>query len=144
MDPPDDDIQFDFFDDEPVTAEAPQRTRVPRVTRKPRGPSSSGPHHTKPLLRLALLVGCFVFLLLVFALLISSCAGESKKSTYGNYMDKVATIASQSSTDGANTVKALTTPSRRTRVAFAPRRACQRVPPATIAAGSSSVSRNSK
>jgi hypothetical protein len=110
MDPPDDDIQFDFFDDEPVTAEAPQRSRVPRVSRKPRGPSSSGPHQTKPLLRLALLVGCFVFLLLVFALLISSCAGESKKSTYGNYMDKVATIASQSSTDGANTVKALTTP----------------------------------
>jgi hypothetical protein len=110
MDPPDDDIQFDFFDDEPATAEAPGgKVRVPRVGRKPRGPSQP-PHQLKPIGRLLALVLCFIFLLLVFALLISSCAGESKKSTYGNYMDKVATIASQSSTDGANTVKALTTP----------------------------------
>src|SRR5262249_2155593 len=55
------------------------------------------------------LVLCFIFLLLVFALLISSCS-SNKKSGYSNYMNKVATIASQSSTDGANTVKALTTP----------------------------------
>jgi hypothetical protein len=112
MDPPDDDIQFDFFDDEPVTAEStqrPSRLRAPRVGRKPRDPSDP-PHQLKPLGRLLGLVLCAVFLLLVFALLISSCAGESKKSVYGNYMDKVSTIAGQSSTDGANTVKALTTP----------------------------------
>jgi hypothetical protein len=110
MDPPDDDIQFDFFDDEPVTAEGTQRIRAPRVGRKPRGSSATPPQQLKPLGRLAALVLCFVFLLLVFSLLISSCAGESKKSLYGNYMNKVSTIANQSSTDGANTVKALTTP----------------------------------
>ena len=109
MDPPDDDIQFDFFDDEPATTESPGRLRTPRVGRKPRGPSSP-PHQLKPVGRLLALVLCFIFLLLVFALLISSCAGQSKKSTYGNYMNKFATIASQSSTDGVNTVKALTTP----------------------------------
>jgi hypothetical protein len=111
MDPPDDDIQFDFFDDEPATAEGPERerTRGPRMGRRPRMPSTA-PHQMKPLVRLAILVGSFVFLVLVFALLISSCAGESKKSLYGNYMDKVNTIAGQSATDGANTVKALTTP----------------------------------
>ena len=107
MDPPDDDIQFDFFD-EPVTAETSGRARVPRVTRKPRAPSTT-PHQIKPLGRLLALVLCFIFLLLVFALLISSCA-SNKKGSYSSYMDKVATIASQSSTDGANTVKALTTP----------------------------------
>jgi hypothetical protein len=109
MDPPDDDIQFDFFDEEPVTAESTPRSRVPRVARRPQGPSGGG-HQIKPLGRLLAVVLCVVFLLLVFALLISSCAGESKKSLYGNYMDKVATIASQSSTDGSNAVKALTTP----------------------------------
>jgi hypothetical protein len=110
MDPPDDDIQFDFFDDEPATAETSQsRVRVPRVTRRSRPPTTP-PHQLKPLGRLLALVLIVIFLLLVFALLISSCAGESKKSTYGHYMDKVATIAGQSSTDGVNTVKALTTP----------------------------------
>jgi hypothetical protein len=114
MDPPDDDIQFDFFDDEPVTAESAgrERGRAPRAGRKPRGPEGQAgpPRPIAPLLRLLALVLSVVFLVLVFALLISSCAGESKKSLYGNYMDKVSTIASQSSTDGANTVKALTTP----------------------------------
>jgi hypothetical protein len=109
MDPPDDDIQFDFFDDEPVTDETTERARSPRIGRKPRDPSTT-PHQLKPLGRLLAVVICVVFLLLVFALLISSCAGESKKSLYGNYMDKVSTISSQSATDGANAVKALTTP----------------------------------
>jgi len=107
MDPPDDDIQFDFFD-EPATAETPGRVRVPRVTRKSGEPSTTPPQ-IKPLGRLLALVLCLIFLLLVFALLISSCA-SNKKGSYSSYMDKVATIASQSSTDGANTVKALTTP----------------------------------
>jgi len=107
MDPPDDDIQFDFFD-EPATAETSGRVRVPRATRKPGEPSTT-PHQIKPLGRLLALVLCLIFLLLVFALLISSCASD-KKGSYSSYMGKVATIASQSSTDGANTVKALTTP----------------------------------
>jgi hypothetical protein len=111
MDPPEDDIQFDFFDEEPPTADAAprERGRAPRLGRKPRGPAGEGPP-VKPLVRLLLLVGSVIFLVLVFSLLIASCAGESKHDLYGNYMDKVTTVANQSTTDGENTVKALTTP----------------------------------
>jgi hypothetical protein len=110
MDQQDDDIQFDFFD-EPATAETQpaQRTRVPRVARKSGGPKGPG-RPLAPLVRLLALVFSVIFLVLVFALLISSCAGESKHSLYGGYMDKVSTIADQSSTDGKNVVNALTTP----------------------------------
>ncbi|HEY4346361.1 MAG TPA: hypothetical protein VGM80_02150 [Gaiellaceae bacterium] len=111
MDPPDDDIQFDFFEDEPVTAEAaaparrgiPQRTpRLPRV-------AVGGPHSTKPLMTLGAIVFIGIFVLLFFAVLISSC-GSSRHSQYSNYMGKVGTIAAQSTNDGKQTVKALTTP----------------------------------
>jgi hypothetical protein len=61
-------------------------------------------------LKLAVIVAVGIFLVLLFGLLIQSCAGESSKSLYGNYMDKVNTIASQSSQDGSKTVAALTTP----------------------------------
>jgi hypothetical protein len=109
--PDDDDIQFDFFDEEPVTAEAPQsRVRLPqRRPRAARGPGGP-PHSLTPIVRLGALVVIAIFIVLVFSLLIASCAGESKHDLYGNYMGKVTTIANQSSTDGKQTVAALTTP----------------------------------
>jgi len=114
VDPPDDDIQFDFFDEEPVTAERPQSSRVRLPQRKPRGSGSGGgggaPHTLTPVLRLAGAVFLSIFIVLVFALLIASCAGESKHSRYGKYMDRVAAIAGQSNTDGRQTVTVLTTP----------------------------------
>jgi hypothetical protein len=116
MDGPDDDIQFDFFDEEPVTAEAAQqqqqsRMRLPaRRTRAPRPPGDASAHHLTPLVRLGALVFSVIFIVLIFSLLIASCAGESKKDLYGNYMDKVGAIANQSSTDGRQTVQVLTTP----------------------------------
>jgi hypothetical protein len=111
MDPPDDDIQFDFFDEEPVTAETQSRVRLPqRPTRRPRVPRApSGPHPVNPLLRMSAIVAVVILVVLFFAILISSCAGESKHSKYANYLDKVSTIASQSTTDGQHTVSALTT-----------------------------------
>jgi hypothetical protein len=111
MDPPDDDIQFDFFDEEPVTAESTQsgRGRQPRAAgrgpRRPSMPSRPG----APVVRLLLLVVCVVFLVLVFALLIQSCAGQSRHSVYSNYMDKVTAIAKQSTGDGKRAVTVLTT-----------------------------------
>jgi len=112
MDSSDDDIEFDFFDEEPATAEkahAP-RVRLPqrggRGPRTPRGPSRPA----APLVRLLALVFFVVFLVLVFALLIQSCAGESRHSRYSKYMNKVITIAGQSTNDGKQTVSALTTP----------------------------------
>ena len=92
MDPPDDDIQFDFFEDEPATAESAQGRGRPAQGGGRRPPSfGTPPHSLKPILRLGALVAAVVFLVLVFALLIQSCAGQSKHDLYGNYMSKVDT-----------------------------------------------------
>jgi hypothetical protein len=111
MDPHDDDIQFDFFEDEPATAEGPApRGRLPRrPPRRPRG-SVDPPRRAAPLVRLLALVFFVLFLVLVFAILVQSCTGSSKRATYSRYMGKVSTIAQQSTTDGKSAVTALTTP----------------------------------
>jgi hypothetical protein len=112
MDPPDDNIQFDFFEEEPPTREAAARSR-PRLPQRPqRRPPGQGapPSHSRPLVRLAIFTGLVIFLLLVFSLLIASCAGESTHDLYSNYVNKVDTIAMQSNTDGQHTVAAFTTP----------------------------------
>ena len=75
MDPPDDDIQFDFFDDEPATERdaAASRVRLPprRSTATAAARSLGPPRGSAPLVRLlALVVVAVVFVLLVFALLI--------------------------------------------------------------------------
>ncbi|MBV8080463.1 MAG: hypothetical protein JO186_08825 [Actinobacteria bacterium] len=108
MDPPDDDIEFDFFDDEPATGEAPgpSRMRIPRPPRRERPPMGP-PRGTTPLLRLGTLVVVVIALILVFALLINSC-GSSKQSAYASYMSKVDTIAHTSTTDGTQVANALT------------------------------------
>jgi hypothetical protein len=111
MDQHDDDIQFDFFDDEPATAEAaPGRVRIPG--RRSRGSSRSigPPHGAAPLLRLLALVALVVVVVLVFALVIQSCASSSKHDAYANYMDDVNTIATQSTANGKQLFTILTTP----------------------------------
>jgi hypothetical protein len=115
MDPPDDDIQFDFFEEEPATAETTSQPRGRLPQRQPRQAAAGGgavasAHPTGPILRLLAIICIAIFLVLVFALLIQSCAGQSSHDLYGNYMDKVGTIAAQSNRDGAGTVSALTTP----------------------------------
>jgi hypothetical protein len=111
MDPPDDDIQFDFFDEEPVTTEAQQGSRMRLPQRRPRVPRTpgDGPQTLTPIIRLGVLTFIGIFIVLVFSLLIASCS-ESKHDTYASYMEKVDTIASQSSTDGRQTVTVLTSP----------------------------------
>ncbi len=117
----DDDIEFDFFDEEePATVEAssqqprmrlPQRPMAGRL-RRPRGPGGPGGGSQaplKPLSRLLVLVVSVTVILFGFTFVISSCAGESTHSRYAKYVDKVNTIASQSTTDGQDTVAALTT-----------------------------------
>jgi hypothetical protein len=112
MDPPDDDIEFDFFGDEPATTEAQptQRVRLPRRggggPRRPSGPT----HGFTPLLRLLALIAIIVALLVFFGLLLQSCASTSKHDSYQHYMDKVATIAKSSEDNGAQVADALTTP----------------------------------
>src|SRR5947209_8460597 len=110
MDPPvEDDIEFDFFEDEPATQEA-QRARLPRrAQRGPRRPVGP-PRGLTPLVRLFVLVLFVIFLVLVLALLLQSCASQSKHDAYAHYMDKVDKIASESSSNGRALADALTTP----------------------------------
>ena len=115
MDPRDDDIEFDFFEDEAATTEAQSsspRVRLPRRggrgtgMRRPAGP----PRGLTPLLRLLALIAIVVAVLVFFGLVIQSCASTSKHDTYKHYADKVSTIAHSSSDDGAAVASALTTP----------------------------------
>jgi hypothetical protein len=115
MDPRDDDIQFDFFDEEPATTEAQPTSRV-RMPRRggrggspPRRPLGSGPGLT-PLLRLLALIAFIVAILVFFGLLLQSCASTSKHDSYQHYMEKVGTIARSSAENGASVASALTTP----------------------------------
>lgn len=114
MDPRDDDLEFDFFD-EPATTEsqpASSRVRLPRRggrgtgMRRPGGP----PRGLTPILRLLVAIVVLVALLVVFGLLIQSCASTSKHDTYANYMNDAAKIAHSSQEDGAAVANALTTP----------------------------------
>jgi len=114
MDQRDDDIHFDFFD-EPAAAETPEgpRARLPQRAGRPPGGGGGGEHAIParpfaPLVRLLLLVFFVIFLVLVFSLLIQSCAGQSRHSAYASYIDKVTAIARQSTDNGKETENALT------------------------------------
>ncbi len=115
MDPRDDDIEFDFFEDEAATTEqaSPQsRVRLPRRggrgtgMRRPAGP----PRGLTPLLRLLALIALVVAVLVFFGLVIQSCTSTSKHDRYQHYMTQVSTIAHSSEDDGASVANALTTP----------------------------------
>jgi hypothetical protein len=113
MDPPDDDIEFDFFEDEPRTTEAqqPSRVRLPRRgggrrgtgMRRPAGP----PRGLTPFVRLLAAVAILVAIFVIFGLLLQSCAATSKHDEYSSYMSKVAVIAKASSADGNAVASAL-------------------------------------
>jgi hypothetical protein len=111
----DDDIQFDFFEDEPATSETAQTSRV----RIPRRGGSNGngasrslgpPRGPGPLLRLLGVVAVVVGVVLLFGLLINSCAGSSRKDSYADYMQDVQQIATQSTANGTRLARVLTTP----------------------------------
>src|SRR5262245_18492539 len=115
MDQRDDDIQFDVFEDEPATSETAQTSRM----RLPRRSGSNGdggqrsfapPRGSAPFLRLLGLVAVAVGVVLLFAVLINSCAGSSRKDSYSSYMDDVQPIATQSTAIGRQLARVLTTP----------------------------------
>jgi hypothetical protein len=121
VDPRDDDLEFDFFD-EPATRESqqpPARTRLPRRggrgtgMRRPAGP----PRGVTPIVRLLIAIVVLVVLFVVFGLLIQSCASTSKHDSYANYMDDVDKIARGSQEDGAAVANALTSGSKASSIA---------------------------
>lgn len=63
-----------------------------------------------PILRLLALIGIVVALLVIFGLLIQSCASTSKHDRAASYMDKVGTIAKSSEDVGTGVANALITP----------------------------------
>jgi hypothetical protein len=113
VDPRDDDLQFDFFEDEPATTEVQPRTRLPR-----RGGRGTGmgrgvappPHGLTPILRLVALLALVVGLLVIFGLVLQSCASTSKHDKAANYMNKVGTIAKSSEDVGTGVANTLITP----------------------------------
>jgi hypothetical protein len=107
----DTDIEFDFFD-EPETQEATERARLPRRPVGAGGPT--GPRRVRtpagfvPMLRLAGLVAFLIFAVIVLVFLVRGCAASGKHSAYASYMDKVATIARNSTQIGSQLNGALT------------------------------------
>jgi hypothetical protein len=115
MDPRDDDIEFDFFEEEPATTEAQSsqsRVRLPRRGgRGPRMRTPAGPPRgLTPLLRLLALIALIVAALVFFGLLVQSCASTSRHDAYKGYMAKVGAVAQSSASDGAQVATDLTTP----------------------------------
>ena len=114
MDPRDDDIHFDFFEDEPATTESqPPRGRLPRRGGRGTGmrrPTGGAPAGLTPVLRLLALLAIVVALLVFFGLLLQSCASTSKHDKAKHYLDSVGTIARSSQDDGTAVANALITP----------------------------------
>ena len=112
MDPRDDDIHFDFFEEEPATTESQPSRRLPRRGGRGtgmRGPTV-GPPHLTPLVRLLALLAIVVALLVIFGLLIQGCASTSKHDAAKHYIDKVGAIARSSQDDGTSVANDLITP----------------------------------
>ncbi len=113
MDPRDDDIEFDFFEDEPPTREeaVPRRRLSGRGGGGSRGPRQlRAPTGLTPLLRLIGLIVFAIFIVVVMVLWVQGCRDSAKTARYKNYMAKVDVIAKASEQDGRNLNDKLTTP----------------------------------
>ncbi len=97
----DDNIEFDFFD-EPETAEATQRRRLPRLDRsggrgdggdRPPRPPMRAPTGLVPLARLVGLIAIAIVVVVALVFWIGSCQGKSKQGDYKSYAQKVRAIA---------------------------------------------------
>ena len=115
MDPRDDDIEFDFFEEESPTAEGPGRggargfraAAAAEAAREARRTPRAG---LAPLLRLLAFIAIVIAVLVVFGLMLQSCSSTSKHDAYQSYLAKVATIAHSSTQDGVSVATVLTTP----------------------------------
>jgi len=93
----DSEIDFDFFE-EPEPEEEEPRSRSP-LRRSPRGPTRPPTNYT-PLLRLVGLVVGFIVVVVLLVFVVDRCRGDSKQSTYENYMGDVQKVAVDSQTVG--------------------------------------------
>lgn len=106
---PQPDIDFDFFDDSPTVEESPRETVAPpkRRRRLPTRPPTDG---TSGLFRLAILIGAAILFAVILVLWVNSCRAGQKREEYQNYMEAVASRATQSEQIGRRLNTLLTTP----------------------------------
>ena len=106
----DDDLDFEFFEDEPATQEAASTQprimrRVPRPPTPPRPPAG-----ITPLLRLVGLIAVAILIVVLLVFWVQSCRGSSKRSSFEDYMSQISDVASSSSAIGQDFSKLLAQP----------------------------------
>jgi len=104
----DNDIEFDFFEEEPPTQEA---TRTDRLIRRPgpRGPRRPprAPANLTPLLRLVGLIAFAILIIVLLVFWIQSCNEAGTSKTYKSYMSQVSEVAGSSQQIGRQLSQAL-------------------------------------
>jgi type II secretory pathway component PulJ len=112
----DDDIEFDFFDDEPETEQATQRRPALRPRSGPRpggGPPRRPirpPQGFTPLLRLILLIALALFVVVLLVFWLQSCREQSRENAYRDYMEDMSAVARASDAIATDLNQQLTTP----------------------------------
>src|SRR4249919_3821561 len=107
----DQDIDFDFFEEEPPTQES---SRAESDTRRsgPRGPRRPprAPQNLTPLLRLVGLIAFAILIIVLLVFWIKSCQAAGKSKTYRSYMANVSEVATSSQQIGRRLSAALLAP----------------------------------
>jgi hypothetical protein len=112
--PPDDDLDFSAFDDEPAPSPRTTRTSRPRSSRaqRPRRPRSRGGRGgggargggaailQQPRARLVLAIAFAAILILVITLVVRDCQRSQLEDSYTNYLNDVSTIVVTSAEQG--------------------------------------------
>jgi CARDB len=115
---PDEDIEFDFFEDVETSEQSPpdwlhdeqqEEPLEPRPPRRQQGGPGGGTG-LSPRGRLIALIGGAVVLAILLVFLVLSCTGEGKAGRYDGYMDDMTPVANGSDKIGRDLDAALTTP----------------------------------
>jgi hypothetical protein len=93
-----DNIDFDFFEEEPPTEE---QSRSERLIRRPGGPNGPrrpprAPQNFTPLLRLVGLIAFAILIIVLLVFWIQSCQASGKTNRYKSYMTKTSEVATSS------------------------------------------------
>jgi CARDB protein len=105
----DDDLDFEFFEDEPATQEAAAQPRIMRRVPRPPTPPRP-PAGVTPLLRLVGLIAVAILIVVLLVFWIQSCQGSSKRSSFEKYMSQISQSASSSAAIGQEMSRLLAQP----------------------------------
>jgi len=103
--PDDDDLDFEFFEDEPRTVETSARPTTPAqrgpAVPKPGPMRPRGPGGGTPIVRLAALIGGIIVIAVLIVVGVTSCRGDKAKGDYEDYMQSVGGLARSSDDVGS-------------------------------------------